>query len=184
MEGNPLQSWPWKQNCTTVVAVAMIVEVVNNWRSVFQINILKKKKIIIEAPSFAGEGRYYYNSWVTGVYMAYMFDRNSGGKTSQIEWLFESNLRSFDYFKCSTISALQRFGFPWTPAAKAACLQGLALRFSSRLSLDAHLQKSGTCIQILDTALFWLIFKPKNFKFLIQILYNSGGFSIFHIFSA
>ena len=39
-----------------------------------------------------------YNS----VYMAYMFDRNSREKTSQIKWLFESNLRPFGYFKCST----------------------------------------------------------------------------------
>ena len=30
----------------------------------------------------------------------YMFDRNPGGKTSQIEWLFESNLMSFGYLKC------------------------------------------------------------------------------------
>ena len=45
---------------------------------------------------------YHSNAWITGVYMVYMFDRNSGGKTSQIEWLFELNLRSFSYFKCST----------------------------------------------------------------------------------
>ena len=42
------------------------------------------------------------NTWLTGIYMAYIFNRNSGGKTSQIEWLFESDLRSFGYFKCST----------------------------------------------------------------------------------
>ena len=35
-------------------------------------------------------------------FMAYMFDRNSGGKASQIERFFESNLRSFGYFKIST----------------------------------------------------------------------------------
>ena len=32
---------------------------------------------------------YHYNTWVTGVYLAYMFDRKSGEKTSQIECLFE-----------------------------------------------------------------------------------------------
>ena len=37
------QSWPWKQNSTTVVGAVMILKVVNNWRSVLQINILKKK---------------------------------------------------------------------------------------------------------------------------------------------
>ena len=56
VEGNPLQSWPWKQNDTTVVAVAvvMILEVVSNWRSVLQINILKKK-IEPESPSVTGK---------------------------------------------------------------------------------------------------------------------------------
>ena len=43
VEANPLQSWPWKQNGTTVVAAVMILEVVNNWKSVLQISILKKK---------------------------------------------------------------------------------------------------------------------------------------------
>ena len=43
VEVNPLQSWPWKQNGTTVVAAVMILEVVNNWKSVLQISILKKK---------------------------------------------------------------------------------------------------------------------------------------------
>ena len=102
VEGNPPQSWPWKQNGTTIVAVAvvMILEVVNNWRSLFQINILKKK-IEPESSSVTGKVSYHYNSWVTGVYMAYKFDRNSRGKTSQTEWLFESNVRSCDYFKCS-----------------------------------------------------------------------------------
>ena len=31
-----------------------------------------------------------------------IFERNSRGKTSQLEWLFESNLRSSGYFECST----------------------------------------------------------------------------------
>ena len=66
------------------------------------------------------ESPYHYNSWVTGVYMAYLFNRNSDGKSSQIEWLFESNLRSFAYSKCSTA-----LGFPSTSAAKAICLQEL-----------------------------------------------------------
>ena len=37
------QSWPWKQNGTTVVAAVIILEVENNWRSMLQINILKEK---------------------------------------------------------------------------------------------------------------------------------------------
>ena len=54
------------------------------------------------SPSLTGNVCYHYNSWVTGVHIACLFHRNSGGKTSQIVWLFESNLRSFGCFKCST----------------------------------------------------------------------------------
>ena len=43
MEGNSPQSWAWKQNGTTVVAAVMILNVVNNWRSALQTNILKKE---------------------------------------------------------------------------------------------------------------------------------------------
>ena len=42
-------------------------------------------------------------TWVTGVCIAYMFKRNSEGKTSKIEWLFESNLRYFGYFEGPTV---------------------------------------------------------------------------------
>ena len=42
VEVNHPQKWPGKQNGTTVAAV-MILEVVNNWRSVLRINILKNK---------------------------------------------------------------------------------------------------------------------------------------------
>ena len=50
-------------------------------------------------------------------YMTYMFDRNSCGKTSQIEWLFESNLRPSGYFKCST-----EFQFPLDTSCKGNLL--------------------------------------------------------------
>ena len=55
----------------------------------------KKLDLEPQSPSVTGKVCYHYNSWVTGVYMADIFDRNSRGKASQIEWLFESNLRSF-----------------------------------------------------------------------------------------
>ena len=44
VEVNPPQNWPWKQNGTTVVATVMILEVVNNWRSMLKRNIEKKKE--------------------------------------------------------------------------------------------------------------------------------------------
>ena len=43
VEVNPPQSWPWKQNSTAVVAAVMILELLNNWRRVSQINILLRK---------------------------------------------------------------------------------------------------------------------------------------------
>ena len=83
VEGNPPQSWPWKQNGTTVVAVAVVIifEVVNDWGSVLRIF---RKKNEPESPSVTGKVSYHYNSWMTGVHMTYKFDRNSRGKTSQI----------------------------------------------------------------------------------------------------
>ena len=93
LEGNSSQSLPWKQNGNTVVAAAMIPEVVNNWRNVLQINVWKKKSDIEpESPSITGKVCYHYTSWVTDIYMADMFNRNYGGKTSQIKWFFESKL--------------------------------------------------------------------------------------------
>ena len=44
----------------------------------------------------------HYNTKVTAIFMTCIFYRNFNGKTSQIEWLFESNLRSFGCFKCFT----------------------------------------------------------------------------------
>ena len=42
VEVNPPQSWPWKQNGTTVVAALIIFKDVSNWTSVLQINVWKK----------------------------------------------------------------------------------------------------------------------------------------------
>ena len=76
LKGDPPQSWPWKQNGTTVVAIVIILEGVNNWRSMLQINIfLKKLDFEPEPPSVTGKLCYQHNSWVNSVCMAYMFDR-------------------------------------------------------------------------------------------------------------
>ena len=62
-----------------------------------------EKKLGFEPESpVTGKVGYHYNSWVTGVCMACIFYWNSGGETSQIEWLSESNLKSFGCFMCST----------------------------------------------------------------------------------
>ena len=133
----------------------------------------KKLDLEPQSPSVTGKVYHHYNSWVTGVYMVYMFDRNSGGKTSQIEWLFESNLRSFGYFKYSAV-----LGIPWTPAAKAICLQELTGCFRPRLSPGVHnwtSAKNRNCIQILDTTLLLLNCKQKA----VFILVSCGQWVIF-----
>ena len=99
-----------------------------------------------------------------------MFDRNSEGKTSHIEWLYESNLRFFGYFKCSTALWL----LLWTPAAKATCLQELTGCFRPRLSPDAQnrlFAKNENCIQILDTSLSIYTYKKSKKFFYIFVLF-------------
>ena len=66
------------------------------------------------------------------IYIACFFDTNFEGKTSQIERLFESNLRSFDCSKCSTVIWL-----PLDPSCKGNSLTR-AGHFRSRLSPDAQ----------------------------------------------
>ena len=65
VEGNPPQSWPSRQNGTTVT-VSMII---------FKMCHLKIfwKKLHFEpkSPSITGKVCCYYNSWVTGICMAY-----------------------------------------------------------------------------------------------------------------
>ena len=83
-----------------------------------------EKKLGIECESYSVTGKvyYHYNSWVTGVSIAYMCDRNSGGKTSQIQWLFESNWWSFGCFKCPTVICL-----PLDPSCKGNTLTRVGL---------------------------------------------------------
>ena len=83
VEVTPSQSRPRKYG-TTVEAAVMILEDVNNWGGVLQINILKKSQTL--------KNNHPPLEWLVSWQM---FDRNSGGKTSQIEWFSESNLRSF-----------------------------------------------------------------------------------------
>ena len=61
----------------------------SKWRSRLPRNILKKIDFESESPSVTGKVCCHYNRWVNGVCMVYMFDKNSGGKTSQIEQLFD-----------------------------------------------------------------------------------------------
>ena len=118
VEGNFPQSWPWKQNGTLV-----LVSCDNSWsrellkKHVTDRDIEKKLDFEPESPSVTGKVSYHYNSLVTGVYMACIFHRNSRGKTSQIEWLFESNLGSFGCSKCSTVVWL-----PLNPSCKGNLL--------------------------------------------------------------
>ena len=105
-EGNPSKSWPWKQNLHKSYHSCGCCN--DSWNC----EQLKKrvtdklfeKKLDFEPKSTSGKvGKviYHYNSWVTSVYMVCMHVRNCREETSQIESLFESNLGSFGYFKCS-----------------------------------------------------------------------------------
>ena len=104
VEVNSPPSWPWKQNVTTVVTAVIFLEVVDNWSSVLLINIFFFLKIRLwTLIAFRYRNcmlplQYLSDWYLHGVY----FDRISRGKTSQIERLFETNLKSCGYFKCST----------------------------------------------------------------------------------
>ena len=102
VEVNSPQSWPWKQNGTKLWLLWWFSKLWPTEEWCYR-EIYRKKIGLWTLISFPfRKCSYNCNTWVTGVYMAYMFEWNSGGKTSQIEWLLESNLRSFGYFKCST----------------------------------------------------------------------------------
>ena len=87
--------------------------------------------------------------------MAYIFDKDSRGKESQIEW-FESNLLSFGYFECSAAHWLLL-----DSSCKGTLLQELAGHLRPRLSPDAQnraFPKNWSWIQILDTTLvLWIL---------------------------
>ena len=72
VEENPPQSLPWKQNSLTVVAAVMIVKVVINWRSITDKYFEKTVRLWPKSPSVTGKVCYHYNSWVAGVYKAYI----------------------------------------------------------------------------------------------------------------
>ena len=112
---------------------------------------LKKLHLEPLSPSVTGNVCYHYKTWVTGVFMVYMFDRNSAGKTSQIEWLFESNLRSSGYFKCSAVLWLLL-----DPSCNGNLLTKVGWVLQAQIYPDGQngaFAKNGSCIQNLDTTL-------------------------------
>ena len=119
VEVNPPQNWPWKQNGTTVVPAVIILEVVNKWRSVLQINFLKKNQL-----------------------------QEMYATITILEWLLSTCLRFTEenHLKLSdlsqikgllaTFNALQAFGF-FGPQLQRQLDNELARRFMPRLSPDA-----------------------------------------------
>ena len=117
LKGYQDQYVKWSQNCFCWKKTFLRVDLETSWyrscgccdnsqscehlkKCVTEKCFPKRRDFEPKSPSFRGNVCYLYNSWVTGVYMACIFQRNSGGETSQIEWLFESNLRSFGCSKC------------------------------------------------------------------------------------
>ena len=101
---------------------------------------------------------------MTGAYMEYMFERNSRGKTPQIEWFFESNLRSSGYFNCSTVLC-----FPLDPSNKGnlltrvwLCASGSDLYLMPKMG---HLQKTKVAFKSwIWLWLYWLNINFVNFS--------------------
>ena len=54
-ERNPPQSWPWKQNCTTVVAVVINLEVVEQLKKQVTDKYIEKIDFESESPSVRGK---------------------------------------------------------------------------------------------------------------------------------
>ena len=120
VEVNLPQSWPWKQNGANVVAAVIILKVVNNWRIVLKINILKRKLCLeFYLPSVKGNVCYHYNTWVTGIYVVYMFDKKTEEKTSQSEWF--------------SLSALQRLA-----SSEPQLQRELACKIGHCYTFDSH----------------------------------------------
>ena len=83
--------------------------------------------------------------------MGYKSDRDSRGKTSQTEWLFESNLKSFGYFKCSTVLWLLL-----DPRCKGNMLTRVGWALQAQIvnwCPNRVFEKNGSCMQILDMTL-------------------------------
>ena len=106
---------------------------------------------------------------MTGAYMEYMFERNSRGKTPQIEWFFESNLRSSGYFNCSTALC-----FPLDPSNKGnlltrvwLCASGSDLYLMPKMG---HLQKTKVAFKSwIWLWLYWLNINFVNFSSLRNV---------------
>ena len=95
--GKPSSKLTLKKNGTTVVAT-VILEVMD-WRCVLQIfwnNSILKKSWTLNPNQFLSQEMYVTITileWLVSTW--HMFDRYSWGKISQIEWSFDSNLKSF-----------------------------------------------------------------------------------------
>ena len=107
--------------------------------------LAKKTRLKPESPFVKGKVCYHYNRGVTGVYMAYIFDKNSGGKTYQVLWLLQV------LYSALTSPGLQLQRqltyMSWVGTSGPDC------HLTPKLG---HLHKT-SCIQILDTILSELV---------------------------
>ena len=129
---NPPWSWPWKQNATAAVADVMILKVVNNWRSMLQVNILKKRLWTLIFLLQEIHAAITILAWLVSTWYICL-----------TEILEQKHLKLSDHLNqiwgpLATLSALQSFGFFWFPPAKATHLQELAGCFRPRQSSDAQ----------------------------------------------
>ena len=104
------------KNKVPVVVAVIILEVVNNWRSMLQIKIREKVTLW---------------NWITFHYRKSMLplqqlsDWHLHGMyiSQEFEWVIESSQTVITWINFWVFwllqSALEHFGFPWTPAGKA-----------------------------------------------------------------
>ena len=126
------------------------------WRSVLQLNILKKNQTL-NPYHFLIQEMYVtimILEWLVSTLCMCLLTEIPEDKHNWV--IIKSILRSFSYFECSTALWL----LLCSQATKATHLQELAVCFRPRLSPDDAqnrvFAKSASCIQILDLGVVWV----------------------------
>ena len=98
VEVNPPQNWPWKQNGTTVVVAVMILKVVNNRQIFWKIkswlwNLITLQEMHVTITIL---------EWMVSTWCECLTEIPEE-KHLKLKDYLNLNLRSFGYFKCSTV---------------------------------------------------------------------------------
>ena len=155
MEVNPPQTDLESKNGATVVAAVIILEDVNNWRSVLPINILKKNIGLRTIITFCYRKCMYPLQYLSDM-------RPNGIYVWQKFWLKNVSYWVIIWIKFKVFCNSKCSGAFWLlldPSCKGNLLTRVGLEVRLRLSPDAKnmaFPKNGSCIQILDLTLYKL----------------------------